>query len=311
MLDIEVAGAVAPGARIAVYFAPNTDQGFLRAINRAVHDKVNQPSVISISWGGPEASWTDQSLNAFDQAFQAASLLGVTICVASGDGGSTDGVPGRLAHVDFPASSPNVLACGERALSRATARSSTRRFGTMDSRAAQAVGESVISSRPAWQQAVGVPASINPWGGRGRGVPDVSGNADENTGYKARVDGINTVIGGTSAVAPLWAGLIALMNEKLGTAVGYLNPLLYRSVGSGGALRDIKIGNNDMTGLLGGYVAGDGWDACTGFGSPDGDALLLALQGSAVPHVSPKKATKVRKQGGVSHAKKSTGRSKK
>ena len=112
MLDIEVAGAVAPGATIAVYFAPDTDQGFLRAIKRAIHDRTNQPSVISISWGNPEASWTEQSLRAYDDAFKDAALLGISVCAASGDGGSSDGVAGRLAHVDFPASSPNVLGCG-------------------------------------------------------------------------------------------------------------------------------------------------------------------------------------------------------
>jgi kumamolisin len=147
--------------------------------------------------------------------------------------------------------------------------------------------------------------SVNPGRGRGRGVPDVSGNADENTGYQVRVDGVDTVFGGTSAVAPLWAGLIALMNEKLGTAVGYWNPLLYRSVGNGGALRDVITGNNDMTGMLGAYDAGNGWDACTGFGSPDGDALLAALQGSGTPHV------KARKQRAGRRAKKSAGRMKK
>ena len=112
LLDIEIVGAIAPGARIAVYFAPNTDQGFLDAITTAVHDNVRKPSVISISWGGPESSWTAQSLTAFDQAFQDAGVLGVTVCCASGDDGSADGVTDGAAHVDFPASSPHVLACG-------------------------------------------------------------------------------------------------------------------------------------------------------------------------------------------------------
>ncbi|HTC23001.1 MAG TPA: protease pro-enzyme activation domain-containing protein, partial [Gemmatimonadales bacterium] len=84
LLDIEVAGAIAPGARLAVYFAPNTDSGFLDAITKAVHDTHRRPSVISISWGGPESSWTAQSLQAYDQALQAAAVLGVTVCCASG-----------------------------------------------------------------------------------------------------------------------------------------------------------------------------------------------------------------------------------
>ena len=106
MLDIEVASAVAPKAKIVVYFCPNTDQGFLDAITKAIHDTVNKPSVISISWGGPEVNWTDQAMQQFDQAFQAAAAMGITICVASGDNGSSDGVDDGAPHVDFPASSP-------------------------------------------------------------------------------------------------------------------------------------------------------------------------------------------------------------
>ena len=128
--------------------------------------------------------------------------------------------------------------------------------------------------------------SINPGGRRGRGLPDVCGNADENTGYQVRVDGVDTIIGGTSAVAPLWAALIALMNETLGSNIGYWNPLLYGSIGNGGALRDITVGNNDTTGMVGGYEATRGWDACTGFGSPDGMALSAALQGTGAPHTT-------------------------
>src|SRR5215469_6843146 len=112
LLDIEVVGAIAPAAKIAVYFAPNTDQGFLDAVTTAVHDTVRKPTVISISWGGPESTWTSQALNAFEQAFQDAALLGVTVCCAAGDNGSSDGVNDGNAHVDFPASSPNALACG-------------------------------------------------------------------------------------------------------------------------------------------------------------------------------------------------------
>ena len=112
MLDIEAVGAIAPQANIAVYFGPNTDAGFLDAITTAIHDTTNKPSVISISWGGPESSWTQQSLTAFDSAFQAAAAMGITVCVASGDNGSSDGVQDGADHVDFPASSPHVLACG-------------------------------------------------------------------------------------------------------------------------------------------------------------------------------------------------------
>jgi kumamolisin len=278
MLDIEVAGAVAPGAKLAVYFAPNTNQGFLRAINRAIHDQVNKPSVISISWGGPEASYTKQALNAFDESLQAAGLLGVTVCVAAGDDGSSDGVPGKRAHVDFPASSPHVLACGGTSLKLSgTSIVSETVWNDGPQGGAGGGGISDYFPQPVWQTNIGVPPSVN--GGRiGRGLPDLAGDADENTGYNVRVDGLDTVIGGTSAVAPLTAALLALLNEKLGTPVGYLNPLLYTKIGPSGAFRDVTQGNNDMTGLVGGYKAGKGWDACSGWGSPIGTAILAALQ---------------------------------
>jgi kumamolisin len=281
MLDIEVAGAVAPGAKLAVYFAPNTNQGFLRAINRAIHDQVNKPSVISISWGGPEASYTKQALNAFDQAFQAAGLLGVTICVAAGDDGSSDGVPGRHAHVDFPASSPHVIACGGTSLKASgTSIISETVWNDGPGGGAGGGGISDFWPLPSYQTNANIPPSVN--GGRiGRGLPDLAGDADENTGYNVRVDGLNTVIGGTSAVAPLTAALIALLNEKLSAPVGYLNPLLYSTIGNAGAFRDITQGNNDMTGLVGGYKAAAGWDACSGFGSPIGTAILTALEGAS------------------------------
>ena len=280
MLDIEVAGAVAGGAKIVVYFAPNTDQGFLRAVNRAIHDRVHRPSIISISWGGPESSWTAQSLNAFNQAFQAAGQMGVTVCVAAGDGGSSDGVPGRLAHVDFPASSPYVLACGGTSLEASGGSISAETVWNDGPQGGGGGGGiSDFFPLPTWEAGLGVPPSVNPGHHVGRGLPDVAGDADENTGYKVRVDGIDTVIGGTSAVAPLWAGLLALINEQLGTPVGYLNPLLSGLAKSGG-FHDITKGNNDITGLVGGYDAKIGWDACSGFGSPNGSAILAGLQGS-------------------------------
>src|SRR5262249_30096572 len=101
--------------------------------------------------------------------------------------------------------------------------------------------------------------------------------------YRVRVDGVDTVIGGTSAVAPLTAGLVALLNNTLGTPVGYLNPLLYSYLGKSGAFRDITKGNNDMTGLVGGYKATTGWDPCGGFGSPDGGAILAMLTAPQKP----------------------------
>jgi len=275
MLDIEVAAAIAPKAKIAVYFAPNTNKGFLDAITMALHD-TNNPSVISISWGGPEVSWAGQDMTAFDQAFQTAAALGVTVCCAAGDNGSGDGANDGNPHVDFPASSPFALGCGGTKLVAAggviTAETVWNENPTSS---ATGGGVSGFFPLPTYQTNAGVPPLENAGEFKGRGVPDVAGDADPTTGYAVRVDGQEFVIGGTSAVAPLWAGLIALMNQKIGTRVGFLNPLIYGSVVGTGSFRDITSGNN------GAYSAKAGWDPCTGWGSPIGTKLLSALSGGA------------------------------
>jgi len=270
MLDIEVAGGLAPKSKIVVYFAPNTDQGFLDAVLKAVHDKSHNPSVISISWGGPESQWTEQAMQAFDQAFQDAATLGVTVCCASGDNGSTDGVNDGLQHVDFPASSPFALACGGTRLQGSGGSISSETVWNDAPDSAGGGGISDFFPLPSWQSTAGVPVSKNPDHHQGRGIPDVAGNADPETGYSVIVDGQEQVIGGTSAVAPLWAGLIARLNQKLGTPVGYLNPLLYTQLAPS-SLNDITQGD------IGAYKAAKGWDACTGWGSPNGGKILSSI----------------------------------
>ncbi len=268
LLDIEVAGAVAPGATVVVYFAPNTTSGFQDALTTAIHDATNKPSVISISWGEAESAWTTQAMNAFDSAAQDAAVLGVTICAASGDDGSADGVTDGKNHVDFPSSSPHVLACGGTSLQSSNGKISSETVWNDGAQGgATGGGFSAQFAMPAWQS--GITSSST-----GRGVPDVSGDADPNSGYQVRVDGQSLVIGGTSAVAPLWSGLIALLNQKLGKPVGFLQPSLYGLPSSAQAFRDITQGNN------GSFSAGPGWDACTGLGSPVGKNLLAALGGS-------------------------------
>ena len=192
MLDIEVSAAVAPGANVVVYFAPNTDQGFIDAITTAVHDSTNKPSVLSISWGGPESTWTAQAVTALDQACQSAAALGVTITVASGDDGSTDGVTGGGNNVDFPASSPHVLACGGTKLvaSGTTITSETAWNELSANEGATGGGVSTLFPLPTWQASSKVPAPTTSSGGRG--VPDVAGDADPATGYTVRVDGETT-----------------------------------------------------------------------------------------------------------------------
>jgi kumamolisin len=259
-LDIQVAGSIANGARIAVYFAPNTDQGFIDAITTAVHDTTNKPSVISISWGGPESSWAQTSITALDNACQSAAALGVTITVAAGDNGSSDGASGN--NVDFPASSPHVLACGGTELiGSGTKITSEVVWNDGAQGGATGGGYSAVFPLPSWQTSAGITGS-------GRGVPDVAGDAAPESGYNILVDGQREAVGGTSAVAPLWAALIALINQKKGSPVGFVNPALYPDIKD---FRDITQGNN------GAYSAGPGWDPCTGLGSPNGTELAGAL----------------------------------
>lgn len=273
VLDIEVAGAVAPDARIAVYFAPNTDQGFLNAINTAIHDHVRNPAIISISWGSAENQWTAQAIEAFNGAFHDAALMGITVCAAAGDNGSSDGINDGANHVDFPASSPWVLACGGTKLvaeGNAIQQETVWNDGTNGG--ATGGGVSAHFSQPSYQSHLHIPKPARTANKTGRGVPDVAGVADPETGYAVFIDGQEAVIGGTSAVAPLWAGLVALCNEQLGHNLGWFHPTLYGAVVRDRALNDITRGTN------GAYNAGIGWDCCTGLGTPNGKAFLKAVK---------------------------------
>lgn len=268
-LDIEIAGALAPAALIAVYFAPNSEAGFVDAVSAALHDSERKPSVISISWGAPESTWSQQSLSALNDAMQTAVALGVTVCAASGDSGSTDGVSDGADHVDFPASSVYALGCGGTHVV-ASGRRITREtvWGSGDD-GATGGGVSATFALPAWQKGLRV---VRRNGGAGglvrRGVPDVSADADPATGYVVRVAGADTVVGGTSAVAPLWAALLARINATRGTPVGFVNAKLYAQPG---AFNDVTSGSN------GDYSAAPGWDACTGLGTPVGSKVAAAL----------------------------------
>ncbi|MGH3783900.1 MAG: S53 family peptidase [Pseudonocardiaceae bacterium] len=273
LLDIEVAGALAPAAAIVVYFAPNTDAGFLDAVAAAAH-ATPTPTAISISWGQSEDAWTGQARTAFDQALADAAVLGVTVTVAAGDTGSTDGGTDGRAHVDFPASSPHALACGGTRLDADPTTGQVHAetvWNNGPGRGATGGGVSDVFGEPSWQLGAGVPPGH---GKPGRGVPDVAAVADPQTGYQVRVDGTDIVVGGTSAVAPLWAALVTRLAQAARRPLGLLAPALYQSVPAGTAapgFRDITTGGN------GAYSAGPGWDPCTGLGVPDGAALLTAL----------------------------------
>jgi kumamolisin len=285
VLDIQVAGATAPGAKLVVYFAPNTTAGFIDAVKAAAHDTARNPTVISISWGTAERpDQSSQFLTGLNEAIRDAAVMGITVCVASGDNGSADmrENPDGKAHADFPASSPFSLACGGTNLQAANGQITAERVwnsGLGQGEGSSGGGVSDFFGIPSYQGSVNVPKS--PAGFAGRGVPDLAGVADRHTGYRIFLNGRGDTIGGTSAVAPLMAGLIALINEATtarpsGKTVGFINPLIYQA-GARNVFRDITEGNNDIDGTLGIYQAAQGWDCCTGLGVADGKALLQLL----------------------------------
>jgi kumamolisin len=265
LLDIEVAGAIAPGATIHVYFAPNSDDGFVDAIATAAHASPT-PAALSISWGQSEDQWTAQARSAMDEALTDAAALGVTVTAAAGDNGSADAPGGSGRHADFPASSPHVLACGGTRLQVSGGSVTETVWNDGGQGGATGGGISDVFARPEWQSGAGVPAE-------GRGVPDVAAVADPQTGYQVYVDGEAMVIGGTSAVAPLWAGIVARLVQLGSAPLGLLQPRLYAGASPGRPsplLRDVTEGSN------GAFSASAGWDACTGLGVPSPALARLA-----------------------------------
>jgi hypothetical protein len=280
-LHVQFVAAAAPGADIAVYFAPKyTAQGFVGAVAAAVSDTVNNPSVLCITYGQVESEWADRDIDAMNDALKTAAARGITVCCPVGDRGPTHGATDRRAHVVFPASSPYVLACGATKVSvNANRIEAEMVWNDLKSRAGGTGGG--FSDRfpaPDWQPALfadapGVEVA------RGRGVPDVAFNGAPSTGYRVVINGSVAFIGGSSASALLWAALIARLNQGLGDRVGWLNPALYRSLGPTGILRDVTEGSTKpKSGAALGYDARVGWDPCTGWGTPDGQRLLEALK---------------------------------
>jgi kumamolisin len=268
MLDVEIIAALAPGSDVRVYFGPNSTAGFLAAINQAF---VDGASVISISWGAPESGWPEQAMTAYDQTFAAAVAGGCSVFAASGDNGSSDGVPGGGKHVDFPASSPHVTGCGGTRLSVDPSGALAAEVVWNDNPTSSAGGGgfSGFFGKPGYQTTVS---------GTQRGVPDVAGNADPVTGYPVRVDGQNFVIGGTSAVSPLMSGLTLRLNQLAGKTVGDFNGLAYANAAD---FTDVTVGNN------GAFTAAPGWDPTTGLGSPVGTKVLATLTSTTPPEPPP------------------------
>jgi kumamolisin len=285
MLDVEVAGAMAPGATIVVYFAENTDQGFYQAVSQAVHDPAT--TVVSISWGSPEKRWSAQTLDSWNTLGQGAALLNVPIFVAAGDHGCTDEEDTETDYdgqrnVDFPGScASGVASCGGTSLQGNGSVITNEVVWNDNDGWATGGGVSTHFKKPNWQNdliAEGSSVLVM------RGVPDVSAHADSNAGINVRVNGSDSVSGGTSAVAPQWAALTAVLSQVLKHKAGFFIPLLYGNP-KASATNDIVSGNNSVYGVTG-FTGKHGWNACTGLGSPNGERLLALLSGTAAP-VSP------------------------
>jgi|FEC22Drversion2_1045045.scaffolds.fasta_scaffold00388_33 Pro-kumamolisin, activation domain len=292
--DIDIAAGFAPGAAINVYINNGDQQGWVDMITRVAHpDPGDSPcSVLSSSWficdgddpAGMDFGVTDAFITAVSNAFQDAAIQGVTVCIATGDRGTDSNVGDGKVHVQYPASDPWVLGVGGTTIGNVSG-STCDEYVWNDPHADDNWGTTGggVSARfpvPTYQSAVAVPASLNDPAHHGRGVPDVAGNANDASGYAGIVLGNSTFTGnGTSASAPQWAGLIAVINAALGVNVGFVNPAIYALAGAG--FRDIVPGpgptDNANAGSPG-YPAGAGWDACTGWGSPNGQALLDNLR---------------------------------
>jgi kumamolisin len=251
-----------------------------------VHDDAHRPSVISISWGGAEDSWTEQSRNVLDDLLVDAAALGVTMLAASGDHGAGDGVSDGEVHVDFPASSPHVVACGGTKLVAVDGKTVSEVVWNDADGCATGGGISDVFAVPPWQT-VAMPRNLSAQGAPGRGVPDIAAHAQHDSGYIVLVNGNYTPTGGTSAVAPLYAALVARLNQALGSRLGALLPELYGIPKDAAreVFRDITDGDNSVPDSqygpqTAGYSAGPGWDACTGLGSVHGDGLLKQLRAS-------------------------------
>lgn len=269
-LDLQILASLLPKARIVVYFAGNTIQSLVGAINQAIFDKVNQPQVLSVSWGSAEMFWSPSARDAMQGVLADAQRLNVTVLFAAGDELATGGLTDGKAHVWFPASSPYALSCGGTQPAAANGGATTEAVWN-DGASGTGGGISDVFPVPAYQTGLALPPSVND-GALRRGVPDVAAAAAGTPGYKIVLNGTVMIKDGTSAVAPLWAGLIAIANAGRDTPVGFVNSALYAKAA---LFRPIMLGNNKVNGK--GYDAGSGWNACTGLGVPNGADIIAAL----------------------------------
>ena len=277
-LDIQVVAGVVPAARIVVYFTESDEHSYATGVAQAVNDPVHRPSVIVFTWGESEDFWPDDARAEMDAALAAAVQSGVTVIAAAGDDLATERRGDGKAHVDYPAASPFVLACGGTEVTLNAAGDSIVAETVWNTGGSRGTGGGISEKYPvpAYQQNLALPPSVNDGDGPGRGVPDVAAAASETNGYRIVFNKTEIVTGGTSAAAPLWAAFIALLNEQRGQAIGFINPSLYANPA---LFRPITSGNNMAFGI--GYSAGPAWNACAGLGSPIGAAILAQFTATA------------------------------
>ncbi len=295
MLDVEVVAGLCPKSTICVYFAHWSEKGWIQALDATVNDTTNKPSVVSASWGNPEdvGIWTHAAMTEINETLKDAAMAGMTVCIAAGDDGSSDADMDGHAHVDFPAASPYVVAVGGTAIPKKGRplpdivwfEGDGLRQPNNPNSGATGGGVSAVFPRPSWQQNITI-KSVNPGAIVGRVIPDVAADADWTVSpYLLVVDGQAQPNGGTSAASPLVAALIVLINGGATSPVGYLTPLLYQPGPNGQPLgasvcKDVVSGKNTSA-KVGGYSAGPGYDAASGWGTPIGTQLAQALSHSS------------------------------
>jgi hypothetical protein len=271
MLSMQVCASVAPAARQVIYVAQSTSAGFVAAIEAAASDEENNPCVLLLAWGSAESSWTAEAMAAVDNAILSATKRGITVCCATGNAGATCGMSDGTAHVSFPASSPYALACGCTSLQY--------RDGIPIGEIAWdrgGGGFSEVFPAPNWQTETS-PEQWSSSGMIGRGIPDVSAHAGLDHPIRAYLSETWTAVGGSTASSALWAALIALINQGVGERFAFTPELFHRHFGPAGTLNDIVSGRNGKHPGPS-YSASPGWDPCTGWGTPNGAALLIAAK---------------------------------
>jgi kumamolisin len=289
-MDIQIVAGLCPEAEIFVYFAPFTQKGWVDLLNKVISGSPAKPVTLSVSWGLAEDSgdWSEDARTQISARIQAAAMLGITICISSGDDGSGDEQTDGRAHIDFPSSAAFTLSVGGTMLTGTAAKPVEETWWQSPGRrtpkgtGSTGGGVSVFFPRPSWQS-VSV-KSLNKGSIDGRVIPDIAALAGPPL-HDLILLGRSAPNGGTSASTPVWAALIARINASLPAAKRqrFLTPLLYQNGAAGQprgvvGCRDITIGQNASHPDPGtGYAAGVGFDAVTGWGVPDGVALLSAL----------------------------------